>query len=114
MTAGCASVHVVPSADGRTVWVTARGSDQLLAFSATKLHADPTHSPLTPIGVSEAPIGLAIVDRGREIVVADSNRFGTPVARADLTVVRTAAALARHPALLGTIPTSTYPREMAR
>ncbi len=111
--AGCAPVRAAPSADGRTVWVTARGSDQLLAFSATKLHADPTHSQLTAIRVGEAPIGLAIVNRGREIVVADSNRFGTPGARADLTVVRTAAALSHHPALLGTISTGTFPREMA-
>ncbi len=113
VTAGCAPVRVAPSADGRTVWVTARGSNQLLAFSATKLHADPTHSQLAAVQVGEAPIGLGLVNRGREIVVADSNRFGTPGARAELTVVRTAAALAHHPALLGTIPTGTFPRELA-
>lgn len=113
VTAGCAPVRVVPSADGRTVWVTARGSDQLLAFSAKRLHADPTHSQIAAVQVGEAPIGLALVNRGREIVVADSNRFGAPGAHADLTVVRTAAALAHHRALLGTIPTGTFPREMA-
>jgi DNA-binding beta-propeller fold protein YncE len=111
--AACAPVRVAPSADGRTVWVTARGSDQLLAFSAAKLHTDPTHSQLAAVRVGEAPIGLALVNRGREIVVADSNRFGTPGARPDLTVVRTAAALAHHPALVGTITTGAFPREMA-
>jgi DNA-binding beta-propeller fold protein YncE len=113
VTAGCAPVRVTPTADGRTVWVTARGSDQLLAFSATKLHDDPTHSQLAAVRVGEAPIGLALVNRGREIVVANSNRFGTPGAAADLTVVRTAAALTHHPALLGTIRTGMFPREMA-
>jgi DNA-binding beta-propeller fold protein YncE len=113
MTAGCTPVRVAPSADGRTVWVTARGSNQLLAFSAKKLHADPRHALLAAVRVGEAPIGLALVNRGREIVIADSNRFDTPGAAADLIVVRTAAALAQHPALLGTIPTATFPREMA-
>ncbi len=113
VTAGCAPVRVAPSADGRTVWVTARGSNQLLAFSATKLHDDPTHSQLAAVAVGEAPIGLALVNRGREIVIADSNRFGVPGVPANLIVVRTAAALAHRPALVGTIRTGMFPREMA-
>lgn len=113
VSAGCTPVRVVPSADGRTVWVTARGSDQLLAFSAKKLHGDPAHALLAAVRVGESPIGLALVNRGREIVIADSNRFDTPGATAELTVVRTAAALAHHPALLGTIRSGAFPREMA-
>ena len=48
-----------------------------------------------------------------EIVIADSNRFQTPGAIAELTIIRTASALAHHPALVGTIPTGTFPRELA-
>jgi tRNA(Arg) A34 adenosine deaminase TadA len=37
--------------------------------------------------VGEAPVGLALVDHGTRVVVADSNRFGAPEAHAELTVV---------------------------
>lgn len=109
---GCNPTRAAPSPDGTTVWVADRGGDQLLAFSATKLRADPVHSQLAAVQVGEAPVGLALIKTGREVVVADSNRFGTPGAVAQLTVVRTAAALAHHPALLGTISTGTFPREI--
>ena len=45
--------------------------------------------------------------------IADSNRFATPGAVAQLTVVRTAAALGRYPALVGTISTGSFPPEIA-
>jgi DNA-binding beta-propeller fold protein YncE len=113
VSAGCNPTRVMTSSDGRTVWVAARGSDQLLAFSASKLRTNPAHSKLAAIRVGEAPVGLALVNGGREIAVADSDRFNTPGARAELTVVRTAAALAHRPALVGTIRTGVFPREMA-
>lgn len=111
--AGCSPVRVTVSTDGRTAWVAARASDELLAFSTTELRTDPAHSQLAAIPVGEAPVGLALVNGGREIVVADSNRFDTTGACAELTVVRTAAALAHRPATIGTIPTGAFPREMA-
>ena len=111
--AGYNPTRVAPSADGTTVWVADRGGDQLLAFSATNLRADPAHSQLAAVQVGEAPVGLALVKGDRELVVADSNRFGTPGAAAKLTVVRTTAALAHHQALVGTISTGTFPREIA-
>ena len=95
------------------MWVAARGGDQLLAFSATKLRADPTHSQRAVVQVGEAPVGLVLINGGRELIVADSNRVATPGAVADLTVVHTAAALAHHRALVGTIRTGIFPREIA-
>ena len=111
--AQCSPVRVVVAAGGRTVWVTARESDQVLAFSATKLRTDPAHALLTAVRVGEAPVGLALVDGGRDLVVADSNRFGSAGARAQLTVLSTPAALAHRPAILGTVPAGSFPREMA-
>jgi DNA-binding beta-propeller fold protein YncE len=111
--AGCNPTRVVPSPDGRTVWVAARGSNQLLAFSSAKLRTDPAHAQLTVVGVGAAPVGLALINNGREVVVADSDRFQTPGAVAELTVVSIAAALAHRSALIGTIPTGTFPRELA-
>jgi DNA-binding beta-propeller fold protein YncE len=55
--AGCSPVRVVVSADGRTVWVTARESDDLLAFSAGSLLNDPSHALLAVVPVGEAPVG---------------------------------------------------------
>lgn len=111
--AHCSPVRVVVSADGSTVWVTARESDQLLAFSASRLRSDPDHALIAAVRVGEAPVGLALVDQGRDVVVADSNRFGAPGAHAALTVVTAAAALEHRAAVIGSIPAGAFPREMA-
>ena len=111
--AHCGPVRVAVTPDGSTVWVTARESDQLLAFSAARLRSDPAHALLAAIRVGEAPVGLAVVDGGRRVVVADSDRFNRPGQRAALTIVDAQAALAGTPALLGTIPAGVFPREMS-
>ena len=121
--AGCSPVRVVTSASGGTVWVTARESDMLLAFSASRLRGDPSHSLVARVEVGEAPVGLALVDGGQRVVVADSNRFQRPGAdsnrfqrpgaSASLAVVNVAAALAGRPALAGYLPAGSFPRQMA-
>ncbi len=92
------------------VWVTARESDALLGFSAAKMRTAPKHSLIARVGVGEGPIGLAFVAHGKRIVVADSdlkNITGAP----DVSVVSTALALARKPALLGLVKTGGLPRQ---
>jgi DNA-binding beta-propeller fold protein YncE len=111
--AGCSPVRVITSADGSVVWVTARGSDRLLGFSAARLRTDPARALVTSVEVGEAPVGLALVDGGTRIVVADSNRFSQAGAAATLAVVSVPAALAGHPALLGYLRAGGFPREMA-
>jgi len=113
VTAGCGPVRVITSADGSVVWVTARESDTLLGFSAAGLLSDPAHSLVARVEVGEAPVGLALVDGGQRIVVADSNRFATGGARSSLAVVNVAAALAGKPALAGYLPAAGFPRQMA-
>lgn len=112
VTAGCEPVRVAVSADGSTVWVMARASDALPAFSATKLLADPGAALLASVRVGEAPVGLALVDGGHRIVVADSNRDASG-ASAALTVISTADALDHRPAVLGTIKAGAFRREMS-
>jgi hypothetical protein len=51
--AGCQPVRVVVSANGQTVWVTARASDELLGFSAAKLRSDPRHALIAAVRVGE-------------------------------------------------------------
>jgi DNA-binding beta-propeller fold protein YncE len=113
VSAHCSPVRVVLSPDGSTVWVTARGDDQLLAFSAAKLQSRPTHALIAAVRVGEAPVGVAVVRGGREVVVANSNRFDASAAHSSLTVVSAAAALAHRSAILGTIPAGSFPRDMS-
>jgi DNA-binding beta-propeller fold protein YncE len=113
VSAGCQPVRVAASPDGGTVWVSARGSDELLAFSAAKLESHPADALLAAVRVGAAPVGLAVVARGARIVVADSNRFSAPGASAALTVVSAAAALAHHASIVGTVRAQQFPRDMA-
>ena len=111
--AGCEPVRVTTSARGRLVWVTARASDDLLAFSAARLLNDPSRALVAIVRVGEAPVGLMVVDGGSRVIVADSNRFARPGAVADLDVVNAAAAVSGRPAVVGHIPSGKFPREMA-
>lgn len=111
--AGCSPVRVITSSDGRLVWVTARGSDRLLGFSAARLRTDPADSLVASVAVGEAPVGLALVGNGKQVVVTDSNRFGASGAASSLAVVGVAAALAGRPALVGYLAAGGFPREMA-
>ena len=111
--AGCQPVRVITSAGGQVVWVTARGSNALLGFSAGRLRTSPSRALLARVQVGTAPVGLALVDGGRRIVVADSNRFHAPHGSSSLAVVSVPAALAGRPALLGLLPAGGFPREMA-
>jgi DNA-binding beta-propeller fold protein YncE len=111
--AGCGAVRVITSAPGGVVWVTARESDRLLGFSAARLRTDPAQALIASVKVGEAPVGLALVDDGTRIVVADSNRFQASGASSSLALVSVPAALAGRPALLGYLAAGGFPRQMA-
>jgi DNA-binding beta-propeller fold protein YncE len=111
--AGCNPVRVTTSANGTVVWVTARASDALLAFSATALRTSPRSALLADVPVGAAPVGLALVRDGSLMVVADSNRFNASGQHANLAVVDVHAALAGQPALLGYLPAGAFPRDVA-
>jgi DNA-binding beta-propeller fold protein YncE len=110
--AGCQPVRMVTAAGGTQVWVTARASDDVLCFAAARLVTDPSQALIAVVRVGQAPIGLAAVRGGTLIVVADSNRFSTPGAHADLTVINAADALDGRPAIVGDIPAGLFPRDM--
>lgn len=111
--AGCNPVRVITAADGSIVWVTARASDALLAFSAGRLRTDPAHALLADVRVGEAPVGLALAQHGSLVLVADSNRFGTSRKSASLAVVDVPDALAGRAALVGYLPAGQFPRDVA-
>ncbi len=111
VTAGCGPARVVASPDGRYVWVTSRDSNMLLSFSATALRTDPAHALVARVNVGPAPIGLALVNGGSRILVANSNLAGQHGVSTSISVISTSAALRRRPALLGQISTGLLPRE---
>jgi len=109
--AGCSPARVIT--DGPTVWVTARDSNMLLAYSAARLRTDPARALQAEVRVGPAPIGLTFADGTGRIVVADSDLHAAPGQRSTLAVVSTAAALGRRPALLGLIPAGPLTRQVA-
>lgn len=100
MAAGCHPGRVVLSANGRTAWVAARGSDAVLSFATRDMEL----RSATRVGT--APVGLLLVDHDRTLLVANSNRFSPTRAAGSLSVVRTT-----RPAVTATISTKSFPRE---
>jgi DNA-binding beta-propeller fold protein YncE len=109
--AGCDPGRVITTSGGSTVWVTARASNALLAFSAARLRSDPGRALIAKVRVGQAPIGLTALPGGRRILVANSGLHqGHP---ATLAVIDAAAALARRRAFVGVIGAGGLPREFA-
>ena len=114
VTAGCGPVRAIVSSDGEVLWVTARESDLLLAFNATKLVSSPDEALIVSVQVGAAPVGLTFVSNETRILTADSNRFNSTNATSGLSVVDVHAALAgSNSSVLGRVPTGLFPREFA-
>jgi DNA-binding beta-propeller fold protein YncE len=113
--AGHTPVRVAISAsDPELVWVSARASNALLAFDRERLVAGRAGALRAVVGVGIAPTGLAVLAGGSRVVVANSNRHDSPEEPQTLSVIDVQAALRRRSsALLGTIPTGAWPREIA-
>jgi DNA-binding beta-propeller fold protein YncE len=111
VTAGCSPARAV--SDGKTVWVTARDSNTVLAFSAARLLSDPQHALLANVPVGQTPTGEILIDGGKRLVIADSNENSSSQANGDLAVIDTAKALAGPSGLLGVVPVSGQPRQLA-
>ena len=109
--AGCSPARAV--SDGKTVWVTARDSNTVLAFSAARLLSDPQHALLANVPVGQTPTGEILIDGGKRLVIADSNENSSPPGNGDLAVIDTAKALAGPSGLLGVVPASGQPRQLA-
>jgi len=111
--AGCGAARALVSGDGTIVWVTARDSDTLLAFSTARLRAKSAGALIARVAVGEAPLGETFADHGARILIVDSNLDGRPGVTSNIAVVSTASALRRRPALLGYLPVGLVPRQFA-
>lgn len=106
--AGCSPVRVV--ATKSLVFVTARASDELLEFSAPDLVSHPASALIGRVQVGEAPVGLALANHAKTVVIADSNRFNANGATSNLAVV---TAGKKSLQLLGYVAAGDFPRDMA-
>ncbi len=107
--AGCSPVRAVESADGSTLWLSARGDNRVLAFSTGMLESNPGNALLGYADTGgTAPVGLRLFDGGKLLAVANSNRFGTGTANATVLSVAVPAAAS----VVQTIPTGLFPREI--
>jgi hypothetical protein len=111
--AGCSPARIQTQKATNTVWVTARDSNALLGFSASKLVSDPAHALLAVVRVGPGPIGLTPVGTDR-FVIADSNQASPSHAAGNLAVVSTVNALAGKPAVLGIIPAGGQPHQLTQ
>jgi DNA-binding beta-propeller fold protein YncE len=115
--AGCQPVRVAVSPDGRTAWVTALQSDALLGFATAAIERDPGMALRAVVPVGSEPVGLLLLDNGRLALVGNSDRGLVPgppgnQGMPSISVVSTADALARRPAVTGSLPTGLFPRDL--
>jgi len=111
--AGCNPARIAVTPDSKTVWVTARQSNYLLGYAASRLRTDPANALIAKVHVGQWPIGLILVNGGSRIVVSDNDNTNPPQTAHNLAVVDPSAALSRTQALLGYIPSGFTPREFA-
>lgn len=111
--AGRDPARVAASPHNSVIWVTARGSDRVLAFSNRCLQGSCRSSLVTSVGVGADPIDIAFAERGRLAVVADSARSSLRSTHGDLRLLDTQLVLRGRPSIAGVVPTRRFPRSLA-
>jgi hypothetical protein len=85
------------------------------AFDTAALRQHSSNAVRAVVHAGSEPVGLVIVNGGRTVLVTDSDRglVAPPSGLANVSVVSTAAALARRSALVGVLPAGLFPRELS-
>lgn len=114
--AGCSPTRVILTNNDKVAWVSARDSDNLLAFDTSKIVNDPTNALLstTPVGIE--PDGAQPFSNGRLIAVANTNRFDTCAgAGGTVSILNFDKALnvGGDAATVGTFDAGVFPRQWA-
>ena len=110
--AGCSPTRIVASRETGRVYVTSRGSNELLTFTERELSGSALGLRCKRLAVGPSPVGVALVDSGREVVVAGSDRFNVGATAAALYVIDTAGIDSNGAPLLASIPSQGFPREI--
>jgi DNA-binding beta-propeller fold protein YncE len=113
MPAGCNVVRLELSPSGDRAYATARNSNALMVFDTSKLRSDSSHALVARVPVGTAPVGVTVIDSGRKVIVANSNRFaGSANDRQTLTVVDAALVAQGERAIIGSIAAGAFPRSL--
>jgi DNA-binding beta-propeller fold protein YncE len=108
--AGCSPVREAVSRDGKTLYVTARGDNKVLIFDTQALENDRKDAFVGAIpSGGEAPVGIALFENDRKMLVANSNRFTGGSGNVTLFDVTDRT----KPILLQTIHTGAFPRNIS-
>ena len=106
--AGCHPVRAALSPDGATLWVTARKSNAVLAFSTEKLLAGSAGAQIAAVKVGSAPVPIIVTADGKYVLAGNSNRFGqAPAGNQELVVID-----AHTHVVVGRIPVGIFPRQL--
>jgi DNA-binding beta-propeller fold protein YncE len=114
--AGCSPTRVILTNKDKVAWVSARDDNNLLAFSARDLLANPSAALLTTTPVGIAPDGAQPFSHRRFIAVANTNRFDScPGAGGTVSILSFAKALKSggSAATVGTFDAGVFPRQWA-
>jgi len=110
---GRAPVRALVSPDGQVLWVTARGSYDVVALDAPNLliECDPL---LSTTAVGPAPVGMTLLAGGSGVAVANSNRWLEPDADQTLMILDANRAVAGGgaSAVVAQISVGAFPREL--
>ena len=111
--AGCSPVRLALAPAGDRAYVTARKSNAVLVFDTAALRADAPHALLGTVPVGTAPVPVLVIEGGKKVLAGNSNRFGTdPSAPQTLSVVDTARIGSGAEAVMGTIASGAFPRDL--
>lgn len=106
---GCSPVREAITPDGKILYVTARGDNQILIFATKALETKPGISFLRAFASGgTAPVGLKLLNGGKALLVANSNRFSG--GNGNVAVFDLAEPAA--PVLRQTIKTGKFPRNI--
>lgn len=111
--AGCVPVRLVLSPNGQRAYVSLRDENALAVFAAGKLVSDPAHAQIAHVPVGTSPVGVAVVNSGKLILVTNSNRFaGGENDRQSVNIVADQLIATPDRAVVGQIPAGAFPREL--
>jgi DNA-binding beta-propeller fold protein YncE len=111
--AGCSPVRMSQSPSGDRLYVTMRNNNAVEALDTSQFLSNPSGALLGSAPVGIAPVPLAVLDRGRLVLVGNSDRFEAPTSPQTLSLLNAAAIVSGGSALLATLPTGAFPRTIS-
>jgi DNA-binding beta-propeller fold protein YncE len=100
------------TADGKVLWVAARGNNRVLAFSTARLESKPDKALIGYAGTGgTAPAGIALFHHDRLLAVANSNRF-CPGQKGNAAILDATHPRTKRARVLKKIRTGLFPRNI--